>query len=385
MKQENIIIVGASGRDAGKTLFTCELIRALKKHSRVFAAKVTTVKVKNEQCHRGEKSCGICSNFKGGFEILEEYSYRDENRKHTHSDIKDSTKMALAGADSVFWVRSLESHLEQAVKELTKRLSDNTFLVIESNSVRKFLTPGLFVILRKAGSENIKPSCAEVISMADKIIEYNGRNWSIHPEDIIQKIAHSPSVNNKMKNITAIILAGGASRRMGRDKSMLSIDGEPMISRIAKQLKKWFGGVIVGANDSELYSFLNCTIVPDKETNRGPLAGIASCIEASKTELNFIIACDIPIINLTLIEKMADVADNFDIVVPVNKDGTCEPLFAIYRRSVLPAAKKMLNAGNGRVQSLLDVVKTKTIKLAPKERVININTEKDYRYLHDNI
>ena len=190
-------------------------------------------------------------------------------------------------------------------------------------------------------------------------------------------------------NATAIVLAGGKSRRMGRDKALIEVDGTPLISLIVGQLKPHFSRIIVGAADDGKFDFLGLPVVQDKEPNCGPLMGLASTLEASESEVNFVMACDIPEVNVELIHTLMSLADGYDCVIPSLGDGKYEPLFGVYRKSVFPEASKMLAAGRRRITDLFDCVRVRFAELDQSGSCVNLNTQEDLEKwrgeTHDNV
>jgi len=182
-----------------------------------------------------------------------------------------------------------------------------------------------------------------------------------------------------MFDATAIILAGGKSSRMGQNKSLMKYNDVPMIEYIYNQLDGKFNEILIGANDANLYNYLNLKVVEDKITNRGPLMGILSCIEKSENDLNFITACDIPEINIKFVEKMLLESEGYDIIIPVTGTDKYEPLFAVYRKSVIKPAEKILNSGKSRIIELFKYLNVKFIKLPENNWFFNINTLDDYK------
>jgi molybdenum cofactor guanylyltransferase len=177
---------------------------------------------------------------------------------------------------------------------------------------------------------------------------------------------------------TAIILAGGSSTRMGdEDKSMLPVNGIPLILHIVRQLEGHFDEIIIGANDKEKYFFLNRPIIPDKEEGLGPLMGIISCLEASSNEINFVTACDIPVMNIEFIQKMLEDASLNKIVMPVNNDGKYEPLYAVYHKSVAEYAREIINGGSRKVIDLLKY-NPHLVDFNDTDWYRNLNTKDDY-------
>ena len=99
---------------------------------------------------------------------------------------------------------------------------------------------------------------------------------------------------------TGIILAGGKSSRMGTNKALLTIDGKTVIERIVNQLEQIVDEIIVVTNPFHDYEFLQLPMVEDKWKGMGPLAGIEAGLNASTTERNLIVACDMPFISIEL-------------------------------------------------------------------------------------
>ena len=161
IKLDNLILIGATGRNVGKTEMACSLIKQ-HKDKKITALKVTTIKEDEGGCPRGLESCGVCASLYGDFELILE---------KIHPPGKDTTRMAAAGADKVFWLRVKKPHLEKGIKEFLKRTTDKEIIVCESNSLRTCVEPGLFVVMREIGVNRIKKSCKEVIKYADLILD----------------------------------------------------------------------------------------------------------------------------------------------------------------------------------------------------------------------
>ncbi len=187
-------------------------------------------------------------------------------------------------------------------------------------------------------------------------------------------------------NVTAIILAGGKNTRMGGlDKSMLPVRGVPMIRHILNQLESHFGEIIIGTGDPEKYSLPGCRVIQDEVKGLGPLMGIYSCLRSSGNDLNFITACDIPDISIDFISKMLELSAGADIVMPMNKTDEYEPLHAIYRKSVIPAARKLLDENKLKMSGLFGMVKTKFILFDGRGWYHNLNYRDDYDNYTGNI
>jgi molybdopterin-guanine dinucleotide biosynthesis protein A len=131
-------------------------------------------------------------------------------------------------------------------------------------------------------------------------------------------------------NLSAVILAGGESRRMGRDKAWLDLAGEPLIVR-ALQTVRWLGVdelFISGRADVD-YSALECPVLHDLEPGFGPLGGIERALHACGSPLLLVLAVDLPHMTTAFLAKLIGRTDALTGVVPV-RDGALEPLAAIY-------------------------------------------------------
>jgi molybdopterin-guanine dinucleotide biosynthesis protein A len=283
--------------------------------------------------------------------------------------------MLASGANRVFWLRVLKAHLEEAIAELLDTIGKDAISVCESTSLRRVVEPGLFLMVRNHNSKNCKASAKDVAKYADRIVLFDGDGFDINAGEI--ELADG-RWSCKMQ-ATAIILAGGDSVRMAQDKSMLLIEGQPMIKQIADRLRPHFNHILISSNDTSKYSFLGVEVVPDKVAGHGPLGGIASALKASANDLNFVIACDIPQIDIALMKMMLRESKDFDAVVPRTGSSQYEPLFAVYRKDVLSAIETALLSGNNRIIDALSPCRVKYIDLTGTQQLRNLNTTEDYQ------
>ncbi len=366
IKKSNFIIIGSTGRNTGKTEFACRLIEKYSKTHQICGVKVVAIDRREGNCPKGGKGCGVCTSLDCDYEIFEE-TVNDPN--------KDTSRMLIAGAKKVYFLKVEKNSLEKGLEALLKIIPKNYLVVVESNSIRKVLEPGLFIVIKNLQDKTIKDSCAEVVDFADKIIVFDNMNWDFSPDRVLIKDC-SWIIKQKA---TAIILAGGKSSRMrGEDKSLLPINGKPMIKYIFDQIYDIFDEVIIGANDFEKYKFLNCKIVPDLEPENGPLMGILSCLKESKNDLNFITACDIPEMNLKLIQNMLNLATDYDAVVPVKDMDNQEPLYAVYKKTLISNAELVIKSGKRRIIEIFKNMNVKYIDFDYQGWYQNLNMKDDY-------
>jgi molybdopterin-guanine dinucleotide biosynthesis protein A len=180
---------------------------------------------------------------------------------------------------------------------------------------------------------------------------------------------------------SAIVLAGGDSRRMGRDKALLPVAGKPLIETIVRRLRERFDDILISARRADDYRFLGLEIVPDAAPGQGPLRGIASALPRAKHDLAFVTACDVLQIDLEFVERLLDLAESHDLVLPFRPPDLYEPLFAVYRRSVAASAEDILAAGKRSLLDLLDKVRVRRVEIPEGLSFGNINTRADYRAL----
>lgn len=197
------------------------------------------------------------------------------------------------------------------------------------------------------------------------------------------------------KDISGIILSGGKSSRLGRDKSFIKFGDRTLIEITVGLMKSVFENVIISTNSINEYSFLNCPLVEDKYKNAGPLAGIYSALLNSQSEKNFVISCDVPLMNQQMIEYFIKYDSNKDIIIS-KASGYLQPLVGIYKQSVLPIILKLLHQPvnqcneikkNISLHSLIKLANTEIIDITSlpfytEELFFNLNTHEDLKKLY---
>jgi len=363
LKLEGMLMIGSAGVNVGKTELACAIIRKFGKSTPITGIKVTTIKAKDGKCPRGGEGCGVCSSLDGDFHITEESS---------KSSGKDTARLLAAGARKVFWLRVMKTHLKEGTTSLLDVVGRGEVMVCESNSLREVVRPGLFLILQGRDSKSWKDSALAVKRYADRIVVGDGRGFDFD----IDRAKLADGKWTMPERATAIIMAGGGSRRMGTDKSMLAIKDKSMIETICEQLRGTFGQILISANDAEKYSFLGLPIIKDKIIGQGPLMGIASALGFSENEVNFVVACDIPHIELSFVRRMLVEAEGYDIVIPADKDGKYEPLFAVYKKRALEPINEVLREGGRKISDVFTRCRVKYVEV--EGDILNLNTRAEY-------
>ncbi len=184
----------------------------------------------------------------------------------------------------------------------------------------------------------------------------------------------------------AVILAGGDSKRIGRPKPLLELGGETLIERMVRQLSLFFGQITIVTDQKELFKGLPVTLAGDILTGpcKSPLRGIHAGLSASSLPYQFFTACDMPFLNLPLIEYMAGFAGVYDVVVPRVGD-YYQPLHGYYRRSCIEIIRRQLENERYKTTDFYSLLNVRYIGLAEISRFdpgqdtfFNINSWADY-------
>lgn len=218
-----------------------------------------------------------------------------------------------------------------------------------------------------------------------------------------------------LPRVSAVILAGGQSRRMGRDKSFLEVGGKPLISRVIEQAGKVCTESVIVANDVELYRQFGLRVVSDVFPGKGSLGGLYSGLLAAQEENVLALACDMPFLNPDLIRYMISLMSEYDVVIPrarglsghtprssserkprvdtipprpdqiLAKETDLHPLHAIYSRRCLPIIVERLRLDDLRLISILPDVRTRVVQVDEIDRFdpkhisfFNANTPADF-------
>lgn len=153
--------------------------------------------------------------------------------------------------------------------------------------------------------------------------------------------------------LSLVVQAGGESRRMGRDKGLVSFLGQPLIQRVVERLAGMADEVLVTTNRPEAYQFLGLPLMEDLKPGRGALGGLFTALDAARHPLVAVVACDMPFASRAILLAAQDLleAEPLDAVIPKTEHGS-EPFHAVYRRSTcLPAVQRALERDAWRADS----------------------------------
>ena len=211
----------------------------------------------------------------------------------------------------------------------------------------------------------------------------NPENRSLCPRDP----GDGPIFNdlrNAAPDVTAVILAGGKSSRMGGvNKALLKIDGIAIIEREIAILDGIFKEIIIISNSPDSYRFLGKPIFPDIILGKGSLGGLYTGLKRSSNQRCFLAPCDMPFLRSDIIRLMLSNMDEHDVIIP-RINGHLEPMHAIYSKKCIPIIERLLQSDDLKIIHLLDEVDTYEIAESSLKQfdqafdfTMNVNTPRD--------
>jgi molybdopterin-guanine dinucleotide biosynthesis protein A len=159
---------------------------------------------------------------------------------------------------------------------------------------------------------------------------------------------------------SAIVLAGGFSRRMGRDKAWLPFGEETLLERVVGIIEPVVDEVIVVAREGQEMRG-NFRVVRDPAEGLGPLAGLIAGLDAIAGDRAFLSACDAPFLQPALIERLFELSQGHDIAIP-RVDGYLMTTCAVYGRAALPVARQLIEEGRLRPAFLTEALDTRIVE-----------------------
>ncbi|GAB1855942.1 molybdenum cofactor guanylyltransferase [Flavobacteriaceae bacterium MHTCC 0001] len=186
------------------------------------------------------------------------------------------------------------------------------------------------------------------------------------------------------KDITGIVLAGGKSSRMGSDKGFLQFNNKPFVECSIDALKPLVAEIII-VSDHSNYDRLGYKRVTDHIKDAGPMSGIYSGLEASKTEYNLILSCDIPLITTKVLQKLIDAIDNTSEIIQTESSGKSMPLVALYKKGVKDKFYNLLKEDERRLRIAIKNCRFKNVVLdkANINATMNVNTREEFKQITD--
>ncbi len=190
-----------------------------------------------------------------------------------------------------------------------------------------------------------------------------------------------------MDNVTAFVLAGGRSSRMGADKALLPFRDETLLARALATARAVAGKVVI-VGPRERYAAYG-DLVEDIYAGCGPLAGIHAALCSTQMDLNLVLSVDMPLMPAEFLQWLVNRSrDTNDLIVVPDALGGQQPLCAVYRRAVLAVAEQALKEGDYKIGHLFSRVPTRCISEEElraagflPEIFRNLNTAAEYETL----
>ena len=184
---------------------------------------------------------------------------------------------------------------------------------------------------------------------------------------------------------TAVILAGGKSSRMGRDKTQLIYRGQTLLSGAVELFSAAFDRVYLSVGDPEKYPDIKAERVIDLYPGCGPMAGLHAALLKTPDEGVFLAAADLPFSSPGAALKMMELCGGCASAVIVDEDGRLEPAFGYYTKALLPVIETALESGNYKMMRLFDALPCRKISPAElgslwrEDMLDNLNYPEDYQ------
>jgi molybdopterin-guanine dinucleotide biosynthesis protein A len=160
-----------------------------------------------------------------------------------------------------------------------------------------------------------------------------------------------------VERLSAIVLAGGKSRRFGADKAWAPFAGRPLLRHVIETVALTASDIVVvraAGQDLPDIEAAAVRVVEDVFPDAGPLGGLYAGLLAVKSGGALLVGCDMPLLQPPLVRHLAGRLTGHDAVAALAEDGTRQPLCAVYSVGCLDAAKRRLERGELRLRALLD-------------------------------
>lgn len=164
-----------------------------------------------------------------------------------------------------------------------------------------------------------------------------------------------------MPPVSGIILCGGLSRRMGRDKAWLPWSGRTLLSHVAETLRPFVEDLVVVSRAGQVLPATSARVVTDRVEGAGPLGGLEAGLAAMGMPYGIVVACDMPWLNVAFLKAMVPLSRGYDLVIP-RVAGEYQPLHAVYAKHLQPVVGTLLARGERRVQALMGRVRVRMLE-----------------------
>lgn len=186
---------------------------------------------------------------------------------------------------------------------------------------------------------------------------------------------------------TAVVLAGGESRRMKKDKMTLRFGAESFLESAVNRFSKYFDTVVVSVADPDKYPEIRAPHIVDIYKGCGPLSGLHAALTTTDDEGVFLVAADLPYADPSAAKRIVELAGASDICIMVDSKARYEPLFGYYKKTILPQIENNLRAGNYKIAELFNQSTIRLVTISElgslwhDKLLLNVNYPDDYEKL----
>ena len=203
-------------------------------------------------------------------------------------------------------------------------------------------------------------------------------------EGFAKKPYFCSSMEINKEDITGIILAGGKSSRLGKEKGLCDFKGKALVSYAIDTLKPLCGQMMISANYfPEKYAAFGIPVIADETKDIGPMGGIFSCLRKSNTRHNLVLSCDTPFVNTAVFQFLLKALKNEQVLTPAHETFLIEPLSAYYNINVIGNMETAIRNNQFKMMDLFKQVRFKSINMDEKLPFfsdflfLNLNTPDD--------
>ncbi|MBN1310886.1 MAG: molybdenum cofactor guanylyltransferase [Anaerolineae bacterium] len=187
-------------------------------------------------------------------------------------------------------------------------------------------------------------------------------------------------------SISAAILAGGQSSRMGANKAFALVGGRSIIERVIERVASLTDELVIIANKPSEYVRLGLPVFTDLLPGKGPLGGLYTAITRTRAEHTLVVSCDQPFLNPELLRYLINLREGYDVVVPLSGDDYPQSMHAVYGKGCLEPIRRCIDAKELKAIGFLDKVLVRRVGSAEIERFdpdrlsfFNVNTPDDLK------
>ncbi|MDH3997442.1 MAG: molybdenum cofactor guanylyltransferase [Desulfuromonadales bacterium] len=193
------------------------------------------------------------------------------------------------------------------------------------------------------------------------------------------------SHNEISEEITGVLLAGGKSIRMGRDKASIEVSGLTLAARSLDLLQRYFSKVVIAGDRPDL-ARPGVSVLPDIYPGSA-MGGLYTALRSAPTDWIFVAPCDMPYPDSRILELLVARRHGYDAVVPKTPEGY-EPVFAVYHKRCLPIMESMLKQGNYRIYAFYQRINIcyldwQAMPEGWRRSLLNVNTQEDLSHIKE--